>query len=409
MDFHGKRVGVIGTGSSAIQSIPLIAEQAAQLYVFQRSANYSVPAGNRAWDDAARRELKANYAERRRLSWAGGGGSPYLAHPKSALEVSEEERQAAYEKRWQLGGVLFAKTFPDQTSNQAANDTAREFAEAKIRQVVKDPKTADLLIPTDHPIGTKRIVTDSGYFETYNRDNVTLVDLKATPIDRITETGIRTADAHYELDTLVFATGFDAMTGALERIRIEGRAGLTLQQAWAEGPKTYLGLGVPGFPNLFIVTGPGSPSVLANMVLAAEQHIDWIADCLTHLHQHGAQAVEATQQATQQATDEWVQLCRERAAATLFPTANSWYMGANISGKPRVFMPFIGASAPTRRSLRRSRAPATAAFRSLMPLGVGRIRPSWRQSRPPHSPTPTRSAGDGHSPRRHCVRGPPDF
>ncbi|QTJ66706.1 NAD(P)/FAD-dependent oxidoreductase [Rhodococcus sp. ZPP] len=338
VDFTGKKVGVIGTGSSGIQSIPLIAEQADHLYVFQRSANYSVPAGNMSWDDEMRRAIKAGYAERRRLSRESGGGSPYNAHPKSALEVSEEERRAAYEERWKLGGVLFAKTFPDQTRTDAANATAREFAEQKIRRLVDDPAIAEKLIPNDHPIGTKRIVTDTHYFETYNRPNVTLVDLKETPIESITRSGITTTDTEYTLDTLVFATGFDAMTGALDRMRIVGRAGVSLAECWSEGPKTYLGVGVPGFPNMFVVTGPGSPSVLANMVLGAEQHIDWIAACIEHLWENDYDAIEATVPAT----DRWVEHCRELASATLFPLANSWYMGANIPGKPRVFMPYIG-------------------------------------------------------------------
>ncbi|NMM83238.1 cyclohexanone monooxygenase [Rhodococcus sp. SRB_17] len=338
VDFTGRRVGVIGTGSSGIQSIPLLAEQADQLYVFQRSANYSVPAGNAVLDEATRREQKANYAERRRLSRLSGGGSPFTADPRSALEVSEEERIEAYNKRWTLGGVLFGKTFADQTSNIEANDTARRFAEDKIRSVIDDPAVAEVLIPKDHPIGTKRIVTDTNYYETYNRDNVTLVDLKSDPIEAIDEAGIKTMSEHYELDDIVFATGFDAMTGALERISVTGRGGVTLKEAWEAGPRTYLGLGVPGFPNLFIMTGPGSPGVLANVILAGEQHADWISDFITYLDDHGLRTVEATTSAT----DAWVEECSERASRTLFPSANSWYLGANIPGKPRVFMPFIG-------------------------------------------------------------------
>ncbi|OYD70778.1 flavin-containing monooxygenase [Rhodococcus sp. OK302] len=338
VDFTGRRVGVIGTGSSGIQSIPLLAEQADQLCVFQRSANYSVPAGNAVLDEATRREQKANYAERRRLSRLSGGGSPFTADPRSALEVSDEERIEAYNKRWTLGGVLFGKTFADQTSNIEANDTARRFAEDKIRSVIDDPAVAEVLIPKDHPIGTKRIVTDTNYYETYNRDNVTLVDLKSDPIEAIDEAGIKTMSEHYELDDIVFATGFDAMTGALERISVTGRGGVTLKQAWEAGPRTYLGLGVPGFPNLFIMTGPGSPGVLANVILAGEQHADWISDFITYLDDHGLRTVEATTSAT----DAWVEECSERASRTLFPSANSWYLGANIPGKPRVFMPFIG-------------------------------------------------------------------
>lgn len=338
VDFTGKRVGVIGTGSSGIQAIPRIARAAGELYVFQRTPNYSVPAGNIPLDDAARRAQKADYAERRRLSMDSGGGSPHRPHPRSALDVSAAERRAAYEKRWQLGGVLFSKTFPDQLLNREANDTAREFWEEKVRAVIDDPAAADLLIPRGYPIGAKRICTDDNYFHTFNRPNVHLVDLKATPIDRISSTGVHTGDAHYGLDILVFATGFDAMTGSVRKLDIVGRGGLTLNDAWAAGPVTYLGLGVPAFPNLFNLTGPGSPSVLANMVLHSELHVDWVADAIAHLDRLGAAALEAR---TEAAAD-WVDECARRAADTLMPQANSWYLGDNIEGKPRVFMPFVG-------------------------------------------------------------------
>ncbi|MGV0742345.1 flavin-containing monooxygenase [Mycolicibacterium sp. XJ870] len=338
VDFTGTRVGVIGTGSSGIQAIPRIAEAAAQLHVFQRTPNFSVPAGNIPLDDAARREQKANYSQRRALSMASGGGSPHQPHPQSALEVSDEERRAAYEKRWELGGVLFSKTFPDQLLNLDANSTAREFWEEKVRAVIDDPATADLLIPGDYPIGAKRICTDDNYFQTFNRDSVHLVNLRATPIERIDATGVHTTDAHYELDILVFATGFDAMTGSVDKLNITGRGGTTLNQAWAAGPVTYLGLGIPGFPNLFNLTGPGSPSVLANMVLHSELHVNWVADAIAHLDAHGSVALEARAEAAV----DWVDECARRAAGTLMPQANSWYLGANIAGKPRVFMPFVG-------------------------------------------------------------------
>jgi cyclohexanone monooxygenase len=335
----GLRVGVVGTGSSGIQSIPLIARDAAHLTVFQRSANYSIPAGNKPLSEADRAAQKAGYAERRALSRRSGGGSPHMAHPLNTLEAGAEERRAAFEERWQLGGVLYSKTFPDQLTDRAANDAARAFWVEKVRAVVADPAVAELLVPADHPIGAKRIVTDDGYFETYNRDDVRLVDLKATPIERIEPAGVRLAGGELvELDVLVYATGFDAMTGSLDRIGITGRGGRTLKEAWAAGPRTYLGLGVDGFPNLFNIAGPGSPSVLANMVLCGEQHIDWIADLIGHLGEQGRTAVEATPDAV----DGWVDECRERAARTLMPEANSWYLGANIPGKPRVFMPFVG-------------------------------------------------------------------
>lgn len=338
VEFAGKRVGVIGTGSSGIQAIPIIAEEADQVVVFQRSPNYSIPAGNRRLSDDLLAEVKANYAERRRLSRISGGGTPNGPHPKGALEVDEAERLRVYDEWWQRGGYLFTKAFPDQMVSKAANDTAREYVEAKIREMVEDPEVADQLIPTDHPIGTKRIVTDTGYFQTYNRDNVRLVNLRRTPITEITESGVRTDAASYELDILIFATGFDAMTGSLARIDIRGREGRELRAEWSAGPRTYLGLAVDGFPNMFILSGPGSPSVLANMVLMAEQHVDWVADCMDHLDAHGIATIEATREAA----DEWVAECNAKAAGTLSPSANSWYMGANIPGKPRVFMPYIG-------------------------------------------------------------------
>ncbi|OBA43434.1 MULTISPECIES: NAD(P)/FAD-dependent oxidoreductase [Nocardia] len=338
VDLTGQRVGVIGTGSSGIQAIPHLAEQAQRLYVFQRTPNYSVPAGNTPLDEKTRHEQKAGYPERRRLSMTSGGGSPHQPHPKNTLEVSAEERRAAYEKRWQLGGVLFSKTFPDQMVTAEANEPARLFWEEKVRAVIDDPRVADLLIPRDHPIGAKRICTDTDYYQTFNRDNVELVDLRTTPIQRIDATGVHTTDAHYTLDTLVLATGFDAMTGSVAKMNIVGRGGETLNEAWREGPKTYLGLGISGFPNLFNLTGPGSPSVLANMVLHSELHVDWVADAIDFLDRRGAAALEARPDAV----SAWVTECAERAAKTLMPQANSWYLGANVPGRPRVFMPFVG-------------------------------------------------------------------
>lgn len=338
VDFTGKRVAVVGTGSSGIQSIPIIAEQAAQLYVFQRTPNFSVPAGNKPLTAEDMAEIKATYGERRRLSWRSGGGSPHIAHPKMTMDVTPEERRQAFEKRWQLGGVLFSKTFPDQMIDPAANAEARKFYEEKVRALIDDPEVADLLIPHDHPIGTKRICTDSHYFETFNRPNVELVSVRQTPIKSVDETGINTADAHYDVDVIVLATGFDAMTGALAKIDIVGREGELLRDDWAHGPRTYLGLGVDGFPNVFLVSGPGAPAVLANMVLHAEAHVNWIAACISYLDEHGYAAIEATTDAV----DYWAVELTQRAEATLFPKANSWYMGANVPGKPRMFMLFLG-------------------------------------------------------------------
>ena len=338
VDFTGRRVAVIGTGSSGIQSIPIIAEQAEQLYVFQRTPNFGVPAGNRPLTDDDVAEVKANYAERRRLSWRSGGGSPHIAHPKLTMEASAEERRAAFERRWELGGVLFSKTFADQMIDPVANEEARKFYEEKVRAVIDDPAVADLLIPDDHPIGTKRICTDTNYFQTFNRGNVELISVRKTPIESIDPTGITTSSAHYDIDTLVLATGFDAMTGALAKIDIVGRGGEKLRDDWADGPRTYLGLGVDGFPNLFLVSGPGAPAVLANMVLHAEAHVNWIADAMGYLDSHGYAALEATPDAV----EHWIAECNKRAESTLFPKANSWYLGANVPGKPRVFMLFIG-------------------------------------------------------------------
>lgn len=341
VDFTGKRVAVIGTGSSGIQSIPIIAEAADYLVVFQRTPNFSVPAGNRPLTDDDVAEYKATYAERRRLSWRSGGGSPHIAHPKLTMEATPDERRAAYEKRWELGGVLYSKTFSDQMLDLEANNEARKFYEEKVRAIIDDPAVADLLIPTDHPIGTKRICTDSNYFETFNRPHVELVSVRNTPIESIDTTGIATTQAHYAVDAIVLATGFDALTGALGNIDIVGRDGQTLREDWADGPRTYLGLSVDGFPNLFLVSGPGAPAVLANMVLHAEAHVNWIADAITYLDDHGDAAIEATTDAV----DNWNAELNRRADASLMPMANSWYLGANVPGKPRVFMLFVGGFA----------------------------------------------------------------
>jgi len=346
VDFTGKRVAVIGTGSSGVQSIPLIAEQATHLYVFQRTPNYSVPAGNKPLSSEELDDIKAGYGERRRLSWRSGGGSPHITAPKPTMQFTPEERRAAFEKRWQLGGVLFSKTFPDQMIDLEANEEARKFYEDKVRAVIDDPAIADMLIPNDHPIGTKRICTDSNYFQTFNRPNVSLVSVRATPIESVDATGINTTGlsktkAHYDIDMIVLATGFDAMTGALGAIAIVGRDGAALRDDWAHGPRTYLGLGVDGFPNLFLISGPGAPAVLANMVLHAEAQVNWIAEAIGYLDNHGYAAIEATVDGV----DGWVAECARRAETTLFPKANSWYMGANVPGKPRGFMLFVGGFA----------------------------------------------------------------
>ena len=341
VDFTGQRVGVVGTGSSAIQSIPIIARQAAHLTVFQRTPNFSIPAHNGPLDPEFERWVKANYAERRqqaRESPAGFVRNPTENMEKSALEVTPEERQRAYETRWQRGGLGFNAAFIDVGIKQESNDTAAEFVRAKIRATVRDPEVAEALCPQDYPIGTKRLCVDSGYYETYNRDNVTLVNLRKTPIETITPGGIKTTDAEYAFDSIVFAIGFDAMTGPLLAIDIRGRCGCSLREQWAAGPHTYLGIGINGFPNLFTITGPGSPSVLSNMIVSIEQHVDWVADCVDYLREHGYRSIEPTVEAQ----EAWVAHVNEVGHATLYPRANSWYMGANIPGKPRVFMPYIG-------------------------------------------------------------------
>ena len=343
VELAGKRVGIIGTGSTGIQAIPQLAMHAQHLHVFQRTANFSMPAHNAPLDREVQRTIKAAYRERRRLSRESLSGVP-RSHPdavpqRSALEVTPQEREAVFERGWAEGGIAgVLLAFNDINVNAEANQTAADFVRSKIRQIVSDPATAEALCPTTHPIGTKRICVDIDYYATYNRDNVTLVDVRSDPITGVTARGIKTASTEYELDVLVFATGFDAITGALLDIEIRGREGRTLRDKWSEGPRTYLGLAAAGFPNMFLVTGPGSPSVLSNMVCSIEQHIDWIADCIGYLRDRELQTIEATAEAE----ETWVAHVAEVAEMTLFPRANSWYVGANIPGKPRVFMPYLG-------------------------------------------------------------------
>ena len=346
MDFSGKRVGQIGTGSTGIQSAPVIAETAAHLTVFQRTANYSVPARNGPLTPAFQRYVKENAAEIRNVTQASVNGHPWLIADRSALKTPPEKRQALYEAAWENGGLRFRATFRDLLVDKAANDTAAEFIRNKIREIVKDPATAAKLSDFDHPYAAKRPPIDTNYFETFNRDNVELVDVRATPIEEITPRGIRTSDAEYPLDIIVFATGFDGMTGSLLRMDIHGRDGLPLAKAWSAGPRNYLGLQVAGFPNLFMVTGPGSPSVLCNMPVAIEQHVEWITDCIAHMRKNGLKRIEPTDQAV----DSWVAQVNAAANATLLPHAkHSWYLGANVPGKPQVFMPYAGGMAHYRK------------------------------------------------------------
>jgi cyclohexanone monooxygenase len=344
VDFTGQRVAVIGTGSSAIQAIPEIAKQAAAVVVFQRTPNFSIPSRNGPMDDAYESEWKHRYAALRAQARAMRTGILYGLDPQfgvgdgSALEVAPEERERRYAARWASGGVAFMAAFNDLITDQDANDTCADFVRAQIRATVHDPKVAEILAPRDYPIGTKRICVDTGYFETFNRANVTLIDVRATPIEAITPTGLRTNAAAYDVDSIVFATGFDAMTGTLNAIDIRGRADLKLADKWTEGPRTYLGLMTASCPNLFMITGPGSPSVLSNMIVSIEQHVDWIADWVAHARAQGFTTIEPTQAAE----DGWVAHVNEVAHRTLYPKAASWYMGANIPGKPRVFLPYIG-------------------------------------------------------------------
>ena len=283
-------------------------------------------------------EYKENFATIRQQARESGFGNSLMANENLALDFSSEEREREYEGRWNQGGFAFLVAYADLLTDLKANETAVEFFHGKIRETVKDPETAKLLSPTNHPLGTKRICVDTEYFETYNLDSVTLVDISEAPIDEITPTGLRTGGHDYAFDAIVFATGFDAMTGAILNVDFQGRAGQRLKDAWESGPRTYLGLCVAGFPNLFTITGPGSPSVLSNMIISIEQHVDWIADCMTHLRDTELTTIEATVDAQ----DAWVTHVNEAADATLYPQANSWYLGANVPGKPRVFMPYVG-------------------------------------------------------------------
>ncbi len=339
VDFTGKRVGVIGTGSSAIQSVPVIASQARHLFVFQRTPNFSIPARNAALTDDEREAFRRNYPEIRRFAREDSRNAIYAELPdRGALDDGENARRAKYQERWEKGGLTFMLAYNNLLLDQVANDTAANFVREKITEIVADPATARLLQPDNHPIGTKRICVDTDYYATFNLPNVTLVDIRPDGIEEIRDHAVRVRGNDYEIDALVLATGFDAMTGSVAKIDILGRGGATLNQKWSEGPKTYLGLMSEGFPNLFIITGPGSPSVLSNMIVSIEQHVDWIADCLAFMRGRGLEVMEPTREAE----EKWVAHVNEVAYMTLYPQANSWYMGANIPGKPRIFMPYIG-------------------------------------------------------------------
>jgi len=337
VDFTGKRVAVIGTGSSAIQSIPVIAEQAAELIVFQRTPNYSVPAWNQKMDPEHERAVKADYPGLRAKARARPTGFYFPFNMASALEASPDEHEKQYETFWERGGLPFLGAYGDLLFEKEANDTIAEFARRKIREIVKDPATADLLCP-DNVFGCKRLCVDTGYFETFNLPHVNLVDVSERPIERFTKAGIVANGTEHAVDAVVMATGFAAMTGSFDKIRITGRDGLTLAEKWRAGPRTYLGLASVGFPNFFMITGPGSPSVLASMIQSIEQHADWMVDCMAHLRDVGADTIEPKLDAE----DAWVEHVNEVAQVSLRSTCSSWYVGANVPGRPRVFMPYIG-------------------------------------------------------------------
>lgn len=339
VDFTGRRVGLIGTGSSGIQSTPHIAAQAARLTVFQRTPNFSVPARNRPLSEDERQATKARYGELRSFTYQQPFATDFHLNDQSALSVSPEERRRIYEERWnQHGGLHFMAAFNDLMFNSEANKTVAEFIVEKIRGIVKDPAKAAILAPKDGVVGCKRLCSDTDYFETFNRDNVGLVDVSKEAIEEVTETGIRVGGKDYPVDDIVFATGFDAMTGALLGIDIRGRKAQPLREKWHAGPRTYLGLQTVGFPNLFFISGPGSPSVLTNMMVSIDQHVNLVADTIRHLEQHGVATIEPQQPAE----DAWVDHVNEVADMTVYPTCNSWYLGSNVPGKTRVFMPYVG-------------------------------------------------------------------
>ena len=337
VDFTGLGVAVIGAGSSGIQSIPLIAAQAAHVTVFQRTPNYAVPAGNRPLTPRELQEVKSRYKELRAQAKKGIAALPIKPAGPSALAVSDEEREETYEHWWQNSGLAFQGAFADVLFDKAANQTAANFVRRKIHDIVREEKVADLLTP-EKPLGCKRLCVDTHYYRTYNRPNVTLVDVGQEPIHSIAPEGIRVGGTAYAVDAIVFATGYDAITGALLDLDLRGRGGRSLRDKWAEGPRVYLGLATSGFPNLFLINGPGSPSVLANMVTGIEQHVDWIAACLVYMRDRRLDAIEAEAQQE----EAWAAHNNEVAGRSLRSSCASWYTGANIPGKPSVFMPYVG-------------------------------------------------------------------
>ena len=365
IDFSGRRVGVIGTGSSAIQSIPVIAEEARQLTVFQRTPAFSIPARNGPLDPAQDRKIKARYPELREMEHELAPGGFLLTHgeieiptQQSYAKATPEQRRAEFERRYQSGGLNLYLAYTDLVVNQEANDALADFVRDKIRERVKDPAVAEKLLPRGWPILTKRLCADTGYYETYNRDNVTLVDIKQTPIEEFTETGLRVGGVDYPFDDVVFATGFDAMTGALDRIDIRGRGGSRLKEYWEGGPRTYLGFMTAGFPSLFYIDGPSSLGAVFQPVLVSQFQVNWLGECFDWLRAQGRGPIEPTADGE----EGWIRLCADLADATLFPQANSWYMGANIPGKPRVILAYLGGFPDYRRRFQEAAADGYAGF-----------------------------------------------
>ncbi len=346
VNLTGMRVGIIGTGSSGVQAIPVIAEQCDELIVFQRTPQYTVPARNTPLQVDRQTDVKSRYRDFREANFLmpQALGAEVPKYDDSIHDVSDEERRERLQEAWDRGGTLFLASFTDVLLDESANFHAQDFVREKIGEIVSDPETASKLTP-EHIIGCKRLVIDTDYFETFNRPNVRLVDVGSEPIQRITESGLSTQSEEFQFDVLVLATGFDAMTGSILRVDITGRGGMTIQEKWSAGPRTYLGLTVPGFPNMFTVSGPGSPSVLTNMIISIEQHVEWISDCISWLDERGYVTIEAKSEAE----EAWVDHVNSKAERTLFPSCNSWYLGANVPGKTRVFMPLLGFPGYVRR------------------------------------------------------------
>jgi cation diffusion facilitator CzcD-associated flavoprotein CzcO len=345
VDFSGKRVGVIGTGSSGVQSIPVIAAQAEHLTVFQRTPQYSIPARHESVDESFHKKIKANYDSIWDAAKTSAGGFPWQHNGKRAMEVSEDERRATYESLWAEGGFKFALgSYRDISYNEEANDTASEFIRSKIREIVKDPETREALVPS-YPFLARRPIVDTNYFETYNRDNVSLVDVKRHPILEVTADGIQTEQGEVELDIIVFATGFDAVTGPFYKMDLEGRDGANLPDKWSEGPTSYLGLMTADFPNMFMITGPGS--TLGNLPLTIETHVEWVSDCIEFLRENGIATIEPLPSAE----EEWSNHVREAGERSMMRYADSWFTGANIPGKARSYLYYLGHFGQYRKNL----------------------------------------------------------